>query len=64
MEVLSTHLLGMEIGLLYHALMVDNLNVRVVLVGFGMALVFCHKLPAIMRIKPLHPIDKWLGLYL
>ena len=55
-------LLGMEIGLLYHALMVDNLNVRVVLVGFGMALVFCHKLPAIMRIKPLHPIDKWLRI--
>jgi hypothetical protein len=55
-------LLSMEIGLLYHALMVDNLNVRVVLVGFGMALVFCHKLPAIMRIKPQHPIDKWLRI--
>jgi hypothetical protein len=23
---------------------------------------FCHKLPAIMRIKPLHPIDKWLRI--
>lgn len=55
-------LITMEIGLLYYALMVDNLNVRVVLVGLGMALVFCHKLPAILRITPQHPIDRWLRI--
>lgn len=55
-------LLSMEIGLFYYALMLDSLNIRVVLVGLGMALVFCHKLPAILHITPQHPIDKWLRI--
>ncbi|MDH0032227.1 MULTISPECIES: ATP-binding protein [unclassified Acinetobacter] len=53
-------LFSMEMGLFYYALMLDNLNIRVVLVGLVMALVFGHKLPAILRITPQHPIDKWL----
>lgn len=50
----------LEIGLFYYALVLDKLTVRFVWVSIAMAVVFCYKLPTILRATPKHQIDKWL----
>ncbi len=50
----------LEIGLFYYALVLDKLTVRFVWVSIAMAVVFCYKLPVILRATPKHKIDKWL----